>query len=211
MEVLSQWVPRARLGLHLRLAALAGEVTQALAGKDAGQATDKINDYLSLVGLSPDEAIGTQQLLAYLSLVNLNTIKTTFAFQKWQGDPDYKPPPYQYPGRAWAWWVHKLASRYGWTRDYILDCLWPEEAAAYIQEILVSEYDEADEARSMSRVGYHYDEQTNKSKFVPLPRPAWMREEDKPKALRRVRRDMLPVGNVINLTYITDEDFETIH
>ena len=168
-ELLNQWVTRARLGLHLRLAALAGEVEQALADKNSGLVADKISNYLSLADLSVDGTTGVAQLLAYISLLKLNTVRTTFAFQHWQGDPGYKPPPYQYPGRAWAWWVHKLASRYGWTRDYIFDHLWPEEAAAYIQEILVSEYDEADEARSMSEVGYRYDKQTEKSNLFHCP------------------------------------------
>lgn len=210
-EVLNQWVPRAHLGLHLRLAALAGEVEQALTDKSPQLVADKIRDYLSLTGLSADDATGVQQLLAYISLLELNTIQFTFAFQYWQGDPDHKPPPYQYPGRAWAWWVHKLASRYGWTREYIFDHLWPEEAAAYIQEILVSEYDEADEARSMSKLGYHYDEKTQIAKFVPLPRPSWMKEKEKPQTPRRVRRDMLPIGNVIDLTHKSDDDFEILH
>lgn len=145
-------------------------------------------------------AVGLEQeslLIAYGQLVALNQLKCLLPFQAWQGPPPGEPKPYDYEARYIAWLVHKLASRYGWTRDYIFS-LWPEEVFAYVQEILIDEYEELDRQRSLSELGYHYDKTTGKATFRPMPRPGWMVGEQKPK-IYRVRRDMLPVGVVVKL------------
>jgi hypothetical protein len=200
-----QWIPRARFGLHLRLSKLVSKINADL-DNDGVDTSKLIKEYLLMTRLSIDSLTGLQQLRAYLDLLDLNKIKGALAFQQWGGELD-EPPPYNYTGRTWAWWVHKLASRYGWTPKQIFS-LWPEEAAAYLQEIIISEYDEADEARSLSEIAYHYDKQSKKATFRPVPRPAWMKEKanEQPK-IRRIRRDMLPVGNIINLTHKTNDDF----
>ena len=77
--------------------------------------------------------------------------------------------------------------------------LWPEEAACYLQEILVSEANEAEERHSLSELAYHYDKASQTSRYVPLPRPAWMQSEPtKPRPVRMLR-SMLPYGEVIDL------------
>ncbi len=191
------WVPRARLGLHLRLS----QIYEKIAASPTAQA---IADYLALAGLERECQTGLQQIQAFLALAELNRLKALFAYQKFEHPPG-KDPPYTYPGRVWALYIHKLASRYGWTRDDIFE-LWPEEVSAYIQEILVAEYDEADERRALTNLAYKYDEATKQSRFIPVPRPGWMMDEKKEK-LFRIRRDMLPVGNIINLSNKTDDDF----
>lgn len=185
-----QHVPRARLGLHLRLARLAERF-------DAVPGAGLVREYLDACGIHNAPLSGVELLTAYVRLRALNLWQWDLPFMKQPGALDKKPLPYEYPDRVWSWWVHKLASRYGWTRDEIFN-LWPEEAAAYMQEIFVAEYDEADERRSLTEMGYHYDKGSKKSRFVPLTRPAWMagREEPKP---HRVAKRWLPVGNLINL------------
>ena len=136
---------------------------------------------------------------AYRELQELNALRYFLPFQLWQ-PPELESPPYDYPGRQWAWWIHKLASRYGWARKDIFE-LWPEEAAAYLQEILVTEFEEADDRRALSELGYHYDKTTGKASFRPLPRPGWM-VKDNPQPTVRIRREMLPVGNVIDLSQV---------
>jgi hypothetical protein len=210
VEVLSQNIPRARLGLHLRLGQLAEQIDKNLQAKEVAQAALLMLRYFELCKVDVSQASEKDKLIAYLRLQKMNRLKFVFPFQIWSGEA-IKPPPYDYPGRFVAWWVHKLASRYGWSREQIF-ALWPEEAAAYLQEIMIAEYDEADERRALSELAYHYDKMTKKSTFRPLPRPEWMKErkEDKPQPTR-IRKDMLPVGNIINLTYKTKDDFEIIH
>lgn len=190
-------VPRARLGLHLRLARLAGRF-------DEEPEASAVRDYLEVCGL-PDEGTGVEQLATFVALRLLNEWQWDLPWMLEPGNPEHKPPAYEYEDRTWAWWVHKLASRYGWTRDEVFD-LWPEEAAAYLQEIFVSEFDETDRQRGLSELSYKYDKSTRTSRFIPTPRPGWMVGMKAPEA-RRVRKDVLPVGNVVDL----EELAKTIH
>lgn len=190
-------VERARLGLHLRLARLAGRFDEE---PDAGL----IRVYLDACGL-PDVGSGVEQLTAYVALRLLNEWQWDLPWMLEPGNPEHKPPAYEYEDRTWAWWVHKLASRYGWTRSEIFE-LWPEEAAAYLQEIFVSEFNETDQARSLSELAYKYDKAAKTSRFMPTPRPGWMVGMEPPKR-RKVRKDAIPVGVVISL----DELAKTMH
>ena len=206
-----QFIMRPRLGLHLRLGQLSDEIQNALRAADSSRVAALIHRYFKLIGFEPGELSGVRQLEIYNVLFELNRIKMLFAFQLSPMSDPKEEMPYEYEGRNWAWWVHKLASRYGWTSEEIFN-LWPEEAAAYLQEIIVSEYDELDERRSLSQLAYKYNEITKESKFYPLPRPAWMKEKPGQKpAIRKLRRDMLPVGNIIDLRGKTNDDFELIH
>lgn len=180
---------RARLGLHLRLARLAERF-------DAGPDAVPVREYLKACGVQ-GAGTGPEQLLAYALLRALNDWQWQLPWMNEPINPQRKAPPYEYPDRVWAHWMHKLASRYGWTRDQVFE-LWPEEAAVYMQEIMVAEYDEAEERRALSELSYSYDKQSKTSRFIPLPRPGWMAGREAPK-LRRIRKDMLPVGNVIDL------------
>lgn len=207
-----QLVPRSRLGVHLQLGRLLQQINRALDDKDIAVTVDLMRQYFKLCGWQADGKSGLEQLRAFLQLAELNRSLVTMAWQRatMPTDPQGKPTPYDYPGRGWAWQIHKLASRYGWSPAQVFG-LWPEEAAAYLQEIMIAEYDEADERRSLSELAYHYDKNSKKSTFRPIPRPSWMKDDTsgQPK-LRRVRRDMLPIGNIINLTNKTNEDFEFI-
>lgn len=186
-------VERARLGVHLQLARL----VERFDGSDgAGEMAQAVKDYLAMAGLEAGGATGAEVLVAYAEIRALNGWQWDLPFMKGERKPE-KPPPYDYTDRNWAWWVHKLSSRYGWSRDEVFD-LWPEEAACYLQEIFVSEVDESEARRSLSGLAYRYDKGSKTSHFIPMPRPAWMVDTGPPK-MYRIRRDMLPVGNVIKL------------
>ena len=204
LTVLGQRIARARLGQHLRLDKLSTSISEALNADNAVEAARLMSAYFLEVALCVDGANGIERLTAYLDLVELNRLRWLLPFQEWEGPPA-SPLAYDYPNRTWAFWVHKLASRYGWSRDEIFD-LWPEEAAGYLQEILVSEFEEADEARALSDLAYSYDKHTKKATFRPLPRPGWMVYEKKVKTVR-IRRSMLPVGNIIRLDEMGPDDF----
>jgi len=192
-------VERARLGLHLRLARQEDRVESCLQAGDAAGAAAALRAYLAMAGMDTDVATGPEMVVAYRRLCAANRLRIALPFMR---DRDAEPPagppaPYDYPGRGQAWWVHKLASRYGWPRDAVLG-LWPEEAACYLQEVLVAEFDEADERRSLSELAYAYDEGSRTASFRPVPRPAWMVGDRLKRG--RVPRSILPSGNVVDLS-----------
>lgn len=209
MEIAGQWITRPRYGLHLRLGKLSEEIMEAIEGGDGQKAAALIASYFSLSGLDTIGLSGVGQLACLTPLLELNQIKMLFAFQK-EVSEKLDKPPYDYDGRNWAWWVHKLATRYGWTAEYIFN-LWPEEVAAYLQEIIIAEYDELDEKRRLSEIGWTYNKATKEYNFHPTPRPSWIIEDKKKLQLRRIRRDMLPVGNVIRLDEKSFDSFEIIN
>ncbi len=195
----SAWIPRARFGHHLRLS----QLEQSFDDSDDPQVmADIIRAYVSMCGVEAEgnKASVNELMLAFARLRELNAWQWQLPFMVGGGTSE-KRPPYDYDGRYWAWWIHKLASRYGWSRDQIFD-LWPEEAGAYLQEILVSEIDEAENQRALSEVSYKYDKQTRKSHFIPMPKPAWMISEQaagkEPKKVK-IPRGLLPLGNVIDI------------
>jgi len=170
---------------------------------DKVKASQAIDAYFALVGLETEGMTGAEQLLAYGLLHNLNSMQGSFAFQTQQG-PEGKLPPYHYSGRYVAWWVHKMASYYGWARDDIFN-LWPEEASAYLQEILIQEIEDFERQRSLSELSYSYDKVTQKSRFIPTPKPEWMVSGKESKTFR-VRQDMMPVGAIIELDKLYEQD-----
>ena len=59
----------------------------------------------------------------------------------------------------------------------------------------------------LSEVAYHYDAATKKSKFVPLPRPNWMRPKVEPEKVVKtpIPASMIPMGVVISDNVLPDE------
>jgi len=50
----------------------------------------------------------------------------------------------------------------------------------------------------LSEIAYHYDKNTKTRKFVPLPRPHWMREKIQPVKKFPILKAMMPMGNIIS-------------
>lgn len=187
-------LPRARLGLHLQLGRVLSDFEQAPGWLEIASA---IRSYFGLLGVDVTGAQPVEVLAAFYQLKEFNTWQWALAFMREPGKGG-EAEPYDYPERNWAWVVHKLASRYGWTRHYIME-LWPEEAACYLQEILVSEANEAEERHSLSELAYRYDSASKTSKYIPLPKPEWMVSgSELPKPVKMLR-SLLPYGSVINL------------
>lgn len=187
-------VERARLGLHLFLAREAERAFGALGGGNTVMAAAHIGQYIRLACGDHPGASGTEMIAAFLALAELNMPLFSLAFMEATFDKS-SPLAYDYPDRGYALWVHRLASRYGWTREEIFD-LWPEEFTCYLQEILVSEYDEEDRLRVLSEMAYHYDKATKTMNFRPLPRPAWMSGQKERKTFR-IHRAYLPMADEI--------------
>jgi hypothetical protein len=108
-----------------------------------------------------------------------------------------KEESWDYPARTWHIYSHILAKNYGWSLEYISQ-LQVEEALAKIQEITVDDQLDREFWHSLSELAYPYDKNTKTSKFVPLPRPSWMRPKIQPIKKSPIPRAMLPIGNIIS-------------
>jgi len=182
-------VPRARLGQYLLLERVLDDFEAAPGWAEISQA---IRRYFEIVGLNLAGAHPVEILTAFAALGKANGWQWTPAFMREPSPPRKEKIAYDYEGRNWAWVIHKLASRYGWSDDHILN-LYPERAACYLQEILVSEQLEAEERHSLSELAYQYDRVSKTSRYVPLPRPGWMVDSSLPEPVR-IPRSALPYG-----------------
>lgn len=196
------YIERARLGEHLQLAALAAKFDEA---QSPAQKAAHIEAYFNRLGLDVTGAQPGEVLYAYARLRVLNQ---WFDVPAWLKDriqpetekkrpdhaPKIRPAPYAYKGRFWAFWIHKIASFYHWPRHEIFN-LWPEEAAYYIQEILLTEFEDRENQRALSRLSYRVDQNTGMGQFVPTPPPPWMVDEAIPEDVK-YKTSMLPVGAV---------------
>ena len=107
-----------------------------------------------------------------------------------------KPEAWNYEGREWHSYVHMLASKYGWTIEYISN-LRLKDALSAIQEILIDEQLRDEFEWTMSERSSYYDSHTKTSKTNPLPRPHWMNKHVDPKTDARITQipvNMLPQG-----------------
>lgn len=111
-------------------------------------------------------------------------------------DEKPKDESWDYPTRTWHLYSHLIAKAYGWTDEYISQ-LRVEDALAKIEEIIVDDQLEKEFYHGLSEIAYHYDKNSKTSKFVPLPRPAWMRTKVQPIKKFLIPKEMMPVGVVI--------------
>jgi len=99
---------------------------------------------------------------------------------------------------SWYSWSHTLATKYGWSLEYIAD-LDIDGAISLIQEILYAEQLEREWQWALSEKSVSYDPSTKKSKFKPLDRPDWLnvpKKVEEPKIVQ-IRSDMLPSGVIM--------------
>lgn len=106
-----------------------------------------------------------------------------------------KEEGWNYKGRLWHMYSHLLAKSYGWTLEYVAN-LKIEEALAKVQEILTDEQLDREFIWASSEVAYPYDSRTQKSKFVPLTRPYWMRPIPILPKKTKILKSLMPVGAV---------------
>jgi hypothetical protein len=202
-------VSRARTGLHLILSQLAEQVLDKLIERDGIRASRFVMEYVSrATGIDLEEVDARKVLRAFLKLERFNRLRVNYLSSLKQPPSDgAKVAVVDFPGRQYATWVHRLGSRYGWTRHYIFDQLMPEEVMIYLQEIAISELDELDIMRQAHEVFYEYDKTTHVGRYKPIERPGWMVPGalDKPKEYR-VAVDSLPAGMVLNYS-----DFAGVH
>lgn len=138
----------------------------------------------------------TIQAFSEVILLNSPTLDFPVLIQKAKEE---KKLPWEYDGRAWYFWLNLFASNYGWGKSDIagLDI---DEAIGLYQEILLEEQLEKEWQWGLSEIAYPYKESTKKQEFSPLTRPEWMLPMAPTELpIIKMRRDMLPVGNIIDL------------
>lgn len=204
-------VERSRLGKHLTLNKVRESLVEAVKAGDGGAIADSLYEYLATPILNLDR--GTYEkapwfeiIVAFSDVQSLNTIPNVDQYailQQYEDDEKGDAVPWDYPGRGGVVWKHLLASSYGWPLEEI-DCLWPEQAVELLMEIISDETSDREFAYRLSEVAYEFDKATKKSRYRPLRKPPWMvlgsektKEERKKSILTDLRRDFLPVGEIV--------------
>lgn len=112
---------------------------------------------------------------------------------------DNKKLPWEYDGRSWYFWLSLFAKNYGWRQDeiYQLDL---DTAIGLYQELAIDDQLMKEFHYGLSEIAYPYNKGTKKSEYKPMPRPSWMLPIVPTQLpIIRMKRDHLPVGNVIDL------------
>lgn len=196
-------IERARLGGFLRLQQARETLNEGIKDGGNGQIVGGLYDFLTvaLPDLTPKDfnsAPWYEVFNAHIAIENLNQVPwgTEFAILRIP-DSGGKPVPWDNPLRAILIWIHLIAKTYAWAKSEIEE-LWPEEAIAFVQEIMADEQTDREFIHSLSEVSYEFNKTTKKSHYRPLSRPAWMMLARKTKEIiTTFRPDMMPVGNVI--------------
>ncbi len=198
-------IHRVRLGKYLLLQEASLEMRKAgkLAAKGGGAKAiiNALADYLG-VGI-PDitpQKLATYSWLEIISAFSeislLNKIDLDLAILKTTDkEGSGLPEPWEYSERIRYYWIHIFASTYNWSREEI-ENLWPEDAYAFLQEIIADDQQQKEFMHSLSEVAYHYDQATKKSKYKPLARPSWMIMRDPKSVITRLPALLMPVGDV---------------
>jgi len=201
-------VSRARLGLFLRLERRLREARQAIKNHDVGSLINSIRSYLELaIGeeVDPLDCNWAEFFSAFILLVSLNRIPSHIKALTARDHRRSRPPPWDHPDRTYVLWIHLIATNYGWSREEI-ENLWPEEAAAFVQEILIDEQTKREWEYFLSPIAHPTDKR-GKDMFKPLPRPLWMQEGARVKKMK-IPRKLLPSGRIIDLSGVTPEDLD---
>lgn len=149
-------------------------------------------------GIEWDKVPWYEFLEVYSNAVRLNS--PTIAFPLLQGSgEENKKLPWEYEGRAWYFWFNLFSVNYGWGEDTIAN-LDIDDALGLYQELQIDQQMMREWEWGLSEMAYPYDKSTKTSKFKALHRPSWMMPII-PKQLPvvKMRRDHMPVGNIIDL------------
>lgn len=198
-------VTRARLGGFIALQRATRHLDEAVRSGDNGAITDGLYEYLSAaipeLGRGEfNEAPFFETFGSLREIRRLNRIPKAEQFSILRGDLRRKTDrePWEYDDRSDFLWVHTIADTYHWGLQEILN-LWPEEAVAYLTEIMATKQGDREFLYALSEVAYPFDRATKRQTFKPLERPGWMvtlMPGKKPKNWGKVLRRVLPVGRV---------------
>jgi hypothetical protein len=182
-------------------------MAEAVKERRSGDIVVAIHSYLNL---ALDEQIKLNDLpwyeivAAFMTIRTMNTLPVDLPMLKFPfRGPENVTAPWNHPQRPFIMWIHVLAANYGWTLTEIRN-LWPEDAAMYVQEITTDEQLQKEWEYMLSTVAHPRDEK-GRDLFKPLRRPAWM--SPRPRKTKLAKKS-LPMGNIINISGIEDEDLD---
>jgi hypothetical protein len=178
-------VARARLKLYLELQVAKQKIHKAAAAYDGGGIADSFFDYLQTC--IPDLSRPTFNSVSWLEIFscfatieNINQIpkRTQFSILNvYAESKEDKGEPWDYSDRFLFLWPHIIARSYHWSLGDIHE-LWPEQAVAFVQEILASDYYEMSFQHRMAETSYSHSKD-GKVTYNELPKPGWMTEQRK--------------------------------
>lgn len=200
-------IKRLRLKEWTKLEPLRKSLEDAISSKDSNAIFDVMVKFVEIATTPKMEYQSLpwwEFLLLYTSAVSENSPTIEFPILRESGAKE-KKLPWEYDGRSWYFWLNLFASNYGWTENIIAELDIDTAIGAY-QEIEIDKQLAHEWEWGLSEIAYPYEAATKKSKYKPLPRPFWM-SPIIPKQLPvvKMRRDHLPVGNVIDLQALEAE------
>lgn len=197
--------PRFRLKKWLELDSIKSDyLEKAVEERDAGWIADVVCQYLSLA-LGKDKNFWLElpwkmsvEAFQRVELANQPTKEIPLIVAKIKKD---SPVFWHYTGRNWVLWADIFSSEYGWSLEYVAE-LEIDMAVGMMQEILVRRQLDKEFQWMLSDVAYPYNQATKKNEFHPMVRPEFMKPtSDSIKIPKiRIRKDFMPVGNIIDLT-----------
>lgn len=140
----------------------------------------------------------------YAEAVSLNTPTIKFPILE-SSIKESKPLPWEYEGRGWFFWFNLFAKNYGWSENYI-GALDIDTAIGLYQELSIDDQFQKEWEWSLSEIAFPYNQASKKQEYKPLERPEWMLPIS-PKSLPivKMRKDMMPVGNIVDLSVKEDK------
>ena len=192
---------RSNLRQWLHLEDIRSKIIEAAGNKDIELVVESMYSYISSAfgfNLDLEDLPWIQVVEIYAEISLLNAPKLDFPILKVRSKKD-QIPSWDYEGRTWYFWSHMLARNYGWNLDYIANFS-IDDGIAFIQEIMIDDQMKREWEWSLSEIAYSYNEKTKKSEFRELERPFWMSEQKEVKEPKKIkiRKDMLPIGNIIS-------------
>jgi hypothetical protein len=183
----------------LQLEEIRARILEAAEQKNYSLISEEIKRFLSAAsGFEYQEVVWYKTVQDYEKALGVNLPTHPFALLR--SREQHKKMPWEYEGRTWYYWLHIFSTNYGWTEEQIahLDI---DTAIGLLQEILITIQEEHEWQWSLTEIAYPYNQSTKKSEFHELPRPDWMKKiVPKPEKIK-IRRDLLPIGNVIGEGY----------
>jgi len=177
---------------------LSGDLFDAAQDQDEEAIQEALTHYVGRATNTEPQALQDHTLVevveVFRTLQERNATRVVFPFL--ESETGDTTPHWHFKGRSRIHLIHLLASTYGWELETIRQ-MEPEEALAFVQEVLVDAQLNHEWEYGLSEVAYQYNKATKKSHFRPLPRPPWMLSR-KPK-VTRVLKEALPVGNVVEI------------
>lgn len=196
-------ISRAKFKLWLLLSDIQSNISAAVRSRDLLVITDCISSYLLTAAPFVDlnKLPWYEAISLFTELQSLNTIRKELPIFEASKIEEKKDPPWEYSGRSWYKYLHILASAYNWSIEYI-ENLVVEDAFSLLEEIYLNDQLQKEWEWSISSRSVGYEKNTNKPKFIELPRPPWMQgtitRNDIPKITIEARQ--MPVGNVIDVS-----------